>query len=963
MPAPSHLPVALTSFVGRVRERGEVRRLLSAPRLLTLTGPGGCGKTRLALELAGEVASEWPDGVHLALLATLADSGLVPQTVATAVEVREEPGRELLLTLCDAFGSRRLLLILDNCEHLVTACARLAEALLKACPGVRILATSREALGIAGETAWAVPSLSLPSPDAAGGASTLLEYDAVRLFADRAADVLPGFRLTDAKAAAVAQICRRLDGIPLAIELAAARVKAVSLEQIAARLDDRFRLLSSGSRTALPRHQTLRALIDWSYDLLAEPERWLLRRLAVFAGGFTLEAAESVCSNDGLEREDILDLLSRLVDKSLVVTEADPDGPVRHRLLETIHQYAAEKLRAEDPLVQPGLRRRHARFFLAVAEEAEPQINSRHRQRWLARLESEHDNLRAALAWSLSGEGEAEEGLRLAGGLCWFWFHRGYWNEGRSWLERTLSPPVGADAKARALALYGAGTLAWFQGELDVARSRLEESARIWRQHADKRGLGRTLDFLSQVLVGLGDPEAGRALAEEAVALLRDAGDPWALGTALTALGNVARSQGDFTRARPLYEESAGVMRAAGDPWGLAMPLRNLGIVAFREGQYERAAAWLRESLASLRGLEEKWFASRGLESLAEVVAAQGDLARAARLFGAAETLRVPMGAPVLAWHHRPPRRPQGVAGRRAQSLAHGRDAPLVLHAVPDQALSFALGEASPTPAVGKGRPSAPAVAGTTEPPAELRVLGLGSAQLLRREEPVPASAWTYSKPRELLFYLLSHGGRTRDQIGEALWPERSSAQIRSSVSVALHHLRRALGRADWVVLDDDRYAFNRPLAFWYDVEAFEQRLDEARRLDPSEAARALETAVALYRGDFLEDLIEGDWYLARREELRRRYLGALLGLGQVRLSEGRHEDAAEACRRAIAHDSFFEAAHRELMRCYVRMGERAQALRHYQTLLERLREEIGSPPAPETTALYERLRRGEDPS
>src|SRR5918998_1234587 len=366
---PNNLPLELSSFVGREKELVEIERLLEDSRLLTLTGSGGCGKTRLALAVAGEVVEDFEDGVWLVDLASLADPALVPQAVASPLGVREQPGRSLIETLSDYLGSKKVLLILDNCEHLIGACAELAEALLHSCPNLRVLATSREALGITGEVAWPVPSLSLPDLRRLPEVESLARYEAARLFLERTAAVNPTFALTEQNAVAVDQICYRLDGIPLAIELAAARAKVLSVEQIAERLDDSFGLLSAGGRTAMPRHRTLHATMDWSHELLPDEERALFRRLSVFAGGFLLGAAESVCAGEELERGEVLELLSHLVDKSLVVAR-EVSGEARYRLLETVRQYAREKLSESDEAEL--LRERHAGFYLALAEEAEP---------------------------------------------------------------------------------------------------------------------------------------------------------------------------------------------------------------------------------------------------------------------------------------------------------------------------------------------------------------------------------------------------------------------------------------------------------------------------------------------------------------------------------------------------------------------------------------------------------------
>jgi non-specific serine/threonine protein kinase len=397
---PTNLPISLTSFIGREREIAEVTRLLAGPpsesRLLTLTGAGGCGKTRLALRVAGEALGDFPDGVWLVELAALADPALVAGAVAMAVGVREVPGRALTESLVDHLRDRTLLLILDNCEHLVAAAAGLADVLLRSCPRLRVLATSREPLGSAGETIWRVPSLTLPPLSAADAPllEPLTRYEAVRLFVERARAAVPAFAPSAENAPALVEICRRLDGIPLAIELAAARVRVFSAAQIAARLDDRFRLLTAGPRTALPRQQTLRATVDWSYDLLAEPERALLRRLSVFAGGWTFEAAEAVAAGDGIQTHAVLDLMAQLVDKSLVIAE-EQRGAVRYRLLETIRAYARDRLLEAGEAERT--RDRHLAYFLGLAEEAEPRLRGAEERVTLDRLEAEHANLQAAL--------------------------------------------------------------------------------------------------------------------------------------------------------------------------------------------------------------------------------------------------------------------------------------------------------------------------------------------------------------------------------------------------------------------------------------------------------------------------------------------------------------------------------------------------------------------------------------
>ncbi|HEY6403819.1 MAG TPA: AAA family ATPase, partial [Blastocatellia bacterium] len=491
-------------------------------RLLTLTGAAGSGKTRLAIQVAAGLAGDFSDGVWWGELASLSHPALVPQTIAAMLGVREQPNRALTETLRDYLRPRQILLILDNCEHLVAACATLADLLLRACPGLKLLATSRQSLGVNGEAIWPVPPMSIPDAIDPSPTEELIRCEAARLFIDRASAARPRFVLTEQHAPVVAQICRRLDGIPLAIELAAARMKALSVEEIASRLVDCFRLLTVGGRTETPRHQTLRAAVDWSHDLLTEPERALMRRLSVFVGDFTLEAAEAVfgCGLQGEGGDDALNLLSSLVDKSLVVVAAERAGKSRYRLLETMRQYGRERLSESGETAEVQLR--HLSFFLKLAEMIEPEINTGERDLWLAWLESEQGNMRAALRYAVE-LGELEAKLQLAGSLFWFWFHRGYWSEGREWLKapRSLSENHLVSKRARAKVLFGEGTIAWAQGDTGAAYAQLVESVAVWRELDDPLGLAYALQFLGMSVIGQGDSKQARAMEEESVAIFR----------------------------------------------------------------------------------------------------------------------------------------------------------------------------------------------------------------------------------------------------------------------------------------------------------------------------------------------------------------------------------------------------------------------------------------------------------
>jgi predicted ATPase/class 3 adenylate cyclase len=660
---PNNLPQQVTRFIGREQEMAEVKRLLAGGRLLTVTGAGGTGKTRLSLQVAADLLEGERDGVWLVELARLSDPALVPQAVAASLGIREAFAAELRAErmlanprerglesnsptqlLVEHVRSRQLMLILDNCEHLVEACAGLADALLRACPGIRLLATSREPLNVAGETTYRLPSLSLPpavegtgpaeAPATALFLSTIDQSEAVRLFVDRAVAARPSFALSEQNAPAVAQVCARLDGIPLAIELAAARVRALPVEKINERLDDRFQLLTGGSRTAPPRQQTLRALIDWSHELLAPPEQALLRRLSVFSGGWTLEAAEEVCGDSSIS--EVLDLLTSLVEKSLVQYE-DLGGEGRYRLLETVREYGREGL------LEAGeadtLRRRHADWYVSLAEAAEPAMHGPDLLRWLERLDAEHDNLRAALEWA--ADRCPESGLRLAGSLWAFWAIRGHMSEGREHLARALArPEAAAPTLARARALAGASALACFQGDPARSGALCEESLATARSVDSRRHIAASLMFLSlHHLFDRGDPLQGSELAAESVAVAREHGEPWLLAICLDCAGKAALWGGDLERAGEVLEESLSLFREAESGWLVAFPLIHLGYLAIYRGDLERATALCRESLALQDRLADRWGMALSLKVLAVAAVGQGQPERGLRLLAAAEAL------------------------------------------------------------------------------------------------------------------------------------------------------------------------------------------------------------------------------------------------------------------------------------------------------------------------------------
>ncbi|RPI59029.1 MAG: tetratricopeptide repeat protein, partial [Chloroflexi bacterium] len=566
-PRASNLPLPLTSFVGQTEALATVRRLVTTNRLLTLTGPGGVGKTRLALETALALIHQFEGGAWWVELAPFSDPSLVAQAVSLALALPDDPKRSQAAVLVEYLQDQETLIVLDGCEHLVTACAELAGRLLPSCPHLRLVATSREPLGLAGETVWPVPPLSVPCLEATLTLEGVTDSDAGRLFIERARAVQPALALTEAAITAIAQACCRLDGIPLAIELAAARVRVLSLPEIAANLGDRFRLLTGGSRTALPRHQTIRATIEWSYGLLTQREQKAFERLAVLTD-FSLSAAEAVVGDPSepgsILPADVLDLLSQLVLKSLVVMRED--GQVRFRMLETIRQFAWERLRASGELER--VRHRHLAYYLELAMQTESKLSDADQGHWLRVLEAEHDNLQAALAWSQESEAR-EAGLRLAGALAVFWLRAGYLSEGTVWLNRTLDGcrQVGP---ARMNALYRAGRLAQQAGDYPQALALARQSLALSRRLRDLQGMSRALGLMGWIAHWRGDRDGAGPLLEKSLALARDSGDERTMARALLGLGDLRLRQGAHEQAATLLQESLALFRHLGDGWNMA---------------------------------------------------------------------------------------------------------------------------------------------------------------------------------------------------------------------------------------------------------------------------------------------------------------------------------------------------------------------------------------------------------
>ena len=691
MQPPNNLPLQLSSFIGREREIVEVKRLLSTSRLLTLTGAGGTGKTRLALQVASQVVDEYPDGVFFVNLAPIIDHSLVVPSIALTLNVKEAAGQPPIETLKAYLKDKEMLLLLDNFEQVLQAALDVM-VLLSAVPDLKVMVTSREPLHLQGEQQYQVPPLELPDPKQPSSVEQLSQNEAVELFTERARSVRPDFDLTDEYAHAVAEICARLDGLPLAIELAAARIRILSPQEILSRLASRLKLLTGGATNLPARHQTLRNTIDWSYDLLDEGEKHLFRRMAVFWGGRTIEALEAVCNTKGLQvygslEVDVLEGVSALVDKNLVQQREGRTQGSRFVMLETIHEYAREKLQESGEAEES--RRQQAYYFMRLAEEAEPHLTGKKQQEWLDRLEDEFDNLRAALRWaSESGNVEdLEVGLRIGGAIWRFWQVRGHYSEGRTELERLLSQAALQDSPTRgmATALNGAGILALRQDDYTSSRSLLNSALALGREAGDVKSISLSLSILGNVASNQGDYTTARSLYEESLILRSELGDRWgiaySLGTlgvlafkqedfatasslyaqslamsrdfgdkriialSLLGLGGTTYIQGDYTTARSLCEESLALWRELGDRSGIASSLNNLGHVAAEQGDYTTARSLCEESLALWREVGDRSGIGLSLAGLGEVAVSIGQTHKGARLLGASEALLETIGA------------------------------------------------------------------------------------------------------------------------------------------------------------------------------------------------------------------------------------------------------------------------------------------------------------------------------
>lgn len=1000
-PIPSHGGALL----GRDSLLSELTSQIAVQRLLTLIGPGGVGKTSIAQHLAARLATapSFADGVRWVDLAVLSDGTAVPQAVASACGLTEQRGVPWIETLVARLRSTQTLLVLDNCEHIHAACAEISAELLSACPHLHILATSREALGLPVEMRVLIPPLA--------------DADAMALFELRATTHLPSFTLNERMAPTITAICNQLDGVPLAIELAAARVTVLSVVQIAERLNQSLRLLTGRETNRPLRQRSLRAVLDWSYTLLDADEQSLLGQLAVFAGSFDVDGIEAVCDVPAP-----LDALMELVDKSLVVV-TQRDEKARYRLHEVVRQYATEQLQVTG--VQLAVRMRHLAWVVALAERAEVSFVPASQNIWLASLALEHENIRSALQ-TADDIGDYTSMLRLASALWQFWNSVSV-HEGRTWLARGRA---GAPAQSGIIAIkawnaesflayrqgdYGAmhtaamlalgeallmeyaegiaaaryrlGIHAEMKGATAAAREQYTQSLDLFRELGDRRGMSQTLNGLAHVANLEGNGAEARHYYREGLALARAENDHLTMALLLISLANLTLDEGDLDAAEAAYAESLAHLRAVEHPSYMLYAINGLGEVAYFRQDFAAATHHYQEGLHMACALGLKDMEAQFLTHLGRSATACGDYPEAARCLSAALRLFLPLErtmrtagvihfcAVLVIWLGYPAQATTLFAARLhamdAEDFSYlGSEGAALLAAF--EAARDALAPAEYALAVADGQALTltqaadlalsavylPQRLRDNQPPPELRIFLFGQLRVLRDGHELTGDDWVYSKTKDLLVFLLLVDSADKAEIGAALWPDASPAQLKQNFRMAIYHLRRALGRAEWITFVNGRYAFNRTLHAWVDVTAFE-RAAELAHGDPAQPMQQLRIAAALYTGNLVLGDLESNRLLVRREQLDQQALAVLLALGELHMGRGHYATAADTYRRVIALDSYAETAHRGLMRSLAHQGETSAALAHYQRFVELLANELGIAPTPETAKLAGQIQTG----
>jgi len=1008
-----NVPAALSSFVGRSTEVASLRETIGASRLVTVVGAGGAGKTRLVREVAAAIVREaqgevstfrFPDGVRWVELAPVRSGADVADTLAALLDISPSSDKPVVDAIVDALRTQRALLVLDNCEHVIHEAALLTESLLRGAPNLTIVATSREALVIDGEVAWQMPGLARWEPgdeDTRLDASRAAGFDAIRLFVERARAATPTFSLTDANASAVGNICARLDGLPLALELAAAVVPVLGIEGLASRLDDALSLLARGRRTALPRHRTLRAVLDWSYELLAEEERALLRRLSVFRGSFTLEDVQSVCAlapGPAEARADVLPALGRLVEHSLMEVREE-EGEASYRLLETVRQYGSALLRSLPE--ERDIRARHAQWVADRAEEAEPSTFSPARGRTVARLRRSVEEIRAALHWATAPDGDPIVAIRIAGALGWYWISAHPWGEARTLLQATLGA---ADAQGIADAdrpihdrialgrmMYPMLGLAYFAGDTGTMLAISARELPLWDSVEGTPGLsptqrltaarGRTLCHQLTGLAHAMRGEGARSLQEmnRCIAVAEQSGDRWLHAVMLMRRALVHYLLGDHAAAETDYNAAVTPLRAMGEHWFLSLALEGMAMNALARGEVAAAGAHARESVLVLRDEPDAWFVSRSLDAIAVVLSApraSGDPAPAAhaevaaRLMGAAEGLRRRCGAgiigPDVARHTTTLEQVRARLGATPFEAAFNGGQPLTLAEV------FDLMDQDPVvaalaPRVAATEPRS-AETGPHDGPRHLVVEVLGGVSIADDGVVWSSGALPSGKVLELLLFLLLHRSATKDEVGVALWPESSAAQVRNVFHVTLHHLRRALGTTRWITFDRNVYRLDRSpepgRSLDFDVDAVTSASARLRAMVRERVVPAPEVladarrALDRNRGPLAHGFAGEDWIISHDDRVQGAWADGMEALSQLTFRLGRYDDTASALEVLLRREPLRESAHRLYLETLSARGEPARALAHFDALAAQLKREVGARPAAETRAIADRLRR-----
>ncbi|MBC7896872.1 MAG: hypothetical protein H7066_15755 [Cytophagaceae bacterium] len=1005
---PRHnVPAALSSFVGRTSEVADLRDTLGWSRLVTVVGAGGAGKTRIVREVAVSIAQDrLPSSLDRVLwveLAPVSSGADVAGTLAGLLDITPSSGKPFVEAIVDALRTQRALLVLDNCEHVIQEAALLADALLRGAPRLTIVATSREPLAIEGEVAWHMPGLARWEPageNARLDAATALGFDAIRLFVERARAATPAFALTDANASAVGIICARLDGLPLALELAAAVVPVLGIEGLVTRLSDALSLLSRGRRTSMPRHRTLRAVLDWSYELLTQDERALLRRLSVFRGAFTLDDVEAVCAPRSALREppaDVVPTLGRLVEHSLIEVREEA-GEASYRLLETVRQYGSALLRALPE--EREVRRRHAEWVADVAEAAEPLTFSPARGRTVARLRRSVEEIRAALIWATGSGGDPLVAIRITGALGWFWISGHPWGEARDLLCVTLAVadaqgiadtdrPI-ADRISLGRVMYPMVGLSYFAGDTGAMLAFGAREIALWDSVDTTPGLteaqrltaarGRTLSYQ---LTGLahamrGEREPALRDGDRCIATAQRSGDRWLLAVMLMRRALVHFIVGDHAAAQADYHAAVTPLRAMGEHWFLSLALEGMAINALARGDLAVAGSYARDSVIVLREEPDAWFVSRSLDAIAVILLAQlnasppASLApaeAAARLMGAAQGLRRKCGAGIIGTDVE--RHAATIAQLRERLGADGWSAAFAAGRALTLDDAFRLMDADPVVAALATDRSTPSSSATPPTPDHglhrLEVDVLGGLSFIDGGRPWPANALPSGKGLELFLYLLLHREVTKDEVGLALWPDASAAQVRNVFHVTLHYLRRALGGTRWIAFDRNLYRLDRSpepgRTLVSDVDAVLAASARLRALlrerTPAtpEVLRDARRDFDRNRGAIARGVVRSDWIIESEDHVRAAWVEGMDALAQLAIRGGQHAEAASALEALLAREPLRESAHRLYLETLAAQGEPARALAHYDALTALLRREVGSRPAPETSAIAARLR------